>query len=275
MTIIQAIILGIVQGLTELLPISSSAHLNLFPWLFNWGEMSPSFDVALHIGTLFAILVFFFKDWINLIKGGYKQLVKKEKSTDGKIFWYIVISTIPAGVLSLILDKVSGNIIEKLAQTFNTAEINVEMVLIAIALIVMGIILYIVDKKSKSTVKYEKITLKQSVLIAISQAIAAAFPGVSRSGITMTVGRKMGIERESVAKYSFLLSTPIVAAAALYEMRHFVFDLSFFVGVLTSFIVGMLVIKFLLNYLKKGSFKIFAVYRVILGIIILAICFIR
>lgn len=275
MTIIQAIILGIVQGLTELLPISSSAHLNLFPWLFDWGEMSPAFDVALHIGTLFAILVFFFKDWVNLIKGGYKQLVKKEKSTDGKIFWYIVISTIPAGILSLVLDKISENIIEKLAQTFNTAEINVEMVFIAIALIVMGIILYIVDKKSKSTIKYEKITLKQSILIAISQAIAAAFPGVSRSGITMTVGRKMEIERESVAKYSFLLSTPIVAAAALYEMKHFVFDLSFFVGVLTSFIVGMLVIKFLLNYLKKGSFKIFAIYRVILGIIILAICFIR
>ena len=275
MTVIQAIILGIVQGLTELLPISSSAHLNLFPWLFNWGEMSPSFDVALHIGTLFAILVFFFKDWVNLIKGGYRQIVKKEKSTDGKIFWYIVISTIPAGILSLVLDKVSKNIIEKLAQIFNTVEINVEMVLIAIALIVMGIILYIVDKKSKSTIKYEKITLKQSVLIAISQAIAAAFPGVSRSGITMTVGRKMGIERESVAKYSFLLSTPIVAAAALYEMKHFVFDLSFFVGVLTSFIVGLLVIKFLLNYLKKGSFKIFAIYRVILGIIILAICFIR
>ena len=275
MTIIQAIILGIVQGLTELLPISSSAHLNLFPWLFNWGEMSPAFDVALHIGTLFAILVFFFKDWVNLIKGGYKQLVKKEKSTDGKIFWYIVISTIPAGILSLVLDKISENIIEKLAQTFNTAEINIEMVFIAIALIVMGIILYIVDKKSKSTIKYEKITLKQSILIAISQAIAAAFPGVSRSGITMTVGRKMEIERESVAKYSFLLSTPIVAAAALYEMKHFVFDLSFFVGVLTSFIVGMLVIKFLLNYLKKGSFKIFAIYRVILGIIILTICFIR
>ena len=87
MTIFQAIILGIVQGLTELLPISSSAHLNLFPWLFNWGEMNPAFDVALHIGTLFAILVFFFKDWVKLIKGGYKQLVKKEKSTDGKIFW--------------------------------------------------------------------------------------------------------------------------------------------------------------------------------------------
>lgn len=275
MNIIQATILGIVQGLTELLPVSSSAHLNLFPWLFNWGEMSASFDVALHIGTLLAILIYFFKDWISLIKGGYKQVVKKEKTLDGRIFWYIVIATIPAGILSLILDKISEKMIEAVANGFKMQIISVEMIFIAIALIVMGIVLYMVDKKSKSNIKYKDITLKQSVLISISQAFAAAFPGVSRSGITMTVGRKMGIDRESVAKYSFLLSTPIVAAAALYEMKHFVFDLSFFVGVLISFIVGLFVIKFLLNYLKKGSFKIFAIYRVILGIIILAICFIR
>lgn len=275
MNILHAIILGIVQGLTELLPISSSAHLNLFPWLFNWENMSDSFDVALHIGTLFAILAFFAKDWISLIKGGYNQIVKKEKTTEGKIFWYIVIATIPAGILSLVLDKISEKIIEITSNTFKIEQINVEMIMIAIALIVMGIILYIVDKKSKSNINYKDITLKQSVLISISQALAAAFPGVSRSGITMTVGRKMGIDRESVAKYSFLLSTPIVAAAALYEMKHFVFDLSFFVGILVSFIVGLFVIKFLLNYLKKGSFKIFAIYRVILGAIILAICFIR
>mgnify|MGYP002659052136 CR=1 FL=1 len=272
---IQALILGIIQGLTELLPISSSAHLNLFPWLFNWGEMPNSFDVALHIGTLLAILIFFFKDWVALIKGGYNQVVKKEKTTEGRIFWYIVIATIPAGILSLILDKVSEKIIELGAKTFNIQEISVEMILISIALIVMGIILYVVDKKSKSNKKYEDITLKQAVLISMSQAIAAAFPGVSRSGITMTVGRKMNIERESVAKFSFLLSTPIVAAAALYKLKDFVFNLPFVIGVLASFIVGMLVIKFLLNYLKKGSFKIFAIYRVILGIIILAICFIR
>lgn len=275
MNITQAIILGIVQGLTELLPISSSAHLNLFPWLFNLGTLTESFDVALHIGTLFAILVFFFKDWIALIKGGYKQVVKKEKTTEGKIFWYIVIATIPAGILSLVLDKISEKIIEVSSSTLKIEQITVEMILIAIALIVMGIILYIVDKKSKSNIKYKDITLKQSILISTSQAIAAAFPGVSRSGITMTVGRKLGIDRESVAKYSFLLSAPIVAAAALYEMRHFVFDLSFFIGVITSFIVGLFVIKFLLNYLKKGNFKIFAIYRVILGIIILGICFIR
>lgn len=275
MEIYQALILGIVQGLTELLPISSSAHLNLFPWLFKWGEIGESFDVALHIGTLLAIGVFFFKDWINLIKGGYKQVVKKEKSTEGKIFWYIVIATIPAGILSLVLDKISEKIIEITAGTFEMPKITIEMILIAIALIVMGIVLYIVDKRAKSNVKYENITLKQSVLIAMSQAIAAAFPGVSRSGITMTVGRGMGIERESVAKYSFLLSTPIVAAAALYEMRHFVFDLPFFIGVIASFIVGLFVIKFLLNYLKKGSFKVFAIYRVVLGLIIITICLIR
>ena len=273
--ILQALILGIVQGLTELLPISSSAHLNLFPWVFGWEEISASFDVALHIGTLFAIVIFFFKDWIELIKGGYKQVVKKENTTEGRIFWYIVISTIPTGILCLILDKISGKIIEKLALNFNIEEKIVEMFLIAFALIIMGIVLYIVDKKSKSKTTYENITFKQSMLISMSQAIAAAFPGVSRSGITMTVGRGMGLERESVAKFSFLLSTPIVAAAALYDLKDFVFNIPFFIGILASFIVGVIVIKFLLEYLKKGSFKGFAIYRVILGLFIIGLCIVR
>ena len=273
--IFQALILGIVQGLTELLPISSSAHLNLFPWIFGWNEISPSFDVALHIGTLFAIVLFFFKDWVNLIKGGYNQVIKKKKSTDGKIFWYIVISTIPTGILCLVLDKLSEKLIEKLANTFSVQEKIIEMFMIAIALIVMGIILYVVDKKSKSEVEYKDITFKQSLWIAISQALAAAFPGVSRSGITMTVGRGMGLKRESVAKYSFLLSTPVVAAAALVDLKDFVFGPAFFVGVFASFIVGVLVIKFLLNYLQKGSFKVFAVYRIILGLFVIGLCISR
>lgn len=273
--IFQALILGIVQGLTELLPISSSAHLNLFSWIFGWNEISPSFDVALHIGTLFAIVLFFFKDWVNLIKGGYNQVIKKKKSTDGKIFWYIVISTIPTGILCLVLDKLSEKLIEKLATTFSVQEKLIEMFMIAIALIVMGIILYVVDKKSKSEVEYKDITFKQSLWIAMSQALAAAFPGVSRSGITMTVGRGMGLKRESVAKYSFLLSTPVVAAAALVDLKDFVFGPAFFVGVFASFIVGVLVIKFLLNYLQKGSFKVFAVYRVILGLFVIGLCISR
>ena len=267
MSIIQSIILGVVQGLTEFLPVSSSAHLNLFPWVFGWEQMPDSFVVALHIGTLLAIVIFFFKDWIKLIKGGYNQVVKKEKTTEGKIFWYLVIATIPAGILSLVLDKISNKIFE--------GNLNLEMLVIAITLIVMGIILYIVDKKSKSNTKYEDISLKQSVLIGVSQALAAAFPGVSRSGITMTIARAVGVDRESAAKYSFLLATPITFAAVIFDLKAFTFDLSFFIGIITSFVVGILIIKFLLDYLKKGSFKIFAIYRVIIGLIVIGLYFIR
>ncbi len=268
MTIMQAIILGVIQGLTEFLPISSSAHLNLFPWLLKWQEMPEAFDVALHLGTLLAIVIFFFRDWINLIIGGYKQIVKKEKSTDGRIFWYLVIATIPAGILSLILDKILDKIIGN--------NLNLEMIIIAIALIVMGIILYIVDKNSKATTKYENITLKQSILIGISQAIAAAFPGVSRSGITMTIARRLGLDRESAAKYSFLLATPITVAAVIFSLGDLALtSISFWIGVLTSFAVGILVIKFLLSYLKRGSFKVFAIYRIIIGLLIIGIVFIR
>ena len=266
MKIYQAIILGIVQGLTELLPISSSAHLKLIPWIFNWQEMPESFDVALHLGTLLAITIFFFKDWLGLIKGGYEQVVKKKKSTEGKLFWYIVAVTIPTGIVSLILDKFSETICEKF---------GIEMILIAAALIILGIVLYIVDKKSASETKLEDMTFKQSFLIGISQAIAAAFPGTSRSGITMTVARALKVERESAAKYSFLLSTPIILAAVLVSITEFEFTLAFFMGVLFSFLTGLAVIKFLLNYLKKGSFKVFAVYRVILGIVVIAMTFIR
>ena len=264
---IQAVILGIVQGLTEFLPVSSSAHLNVFPWVFGWDTISESFDVALHLGTLFAILIYFFKDWINLIVGGAKKVFKKEDSLNGKIFWYLVIATIPAGIMSLVLDKISENIVGD--------NLNLEMILIAVALIVMGIVLYIVDKKSENKVKYEEITLKQSVLVAISQALAAAFPGVSRSGITMTVARMLKIDRESAAKFSFLLATPIVAAAVLVNITSFTLSIPFVLGVLASFIVGLIVIKFLMDYLKKGSFKIFAIYRIIIGVIILALVFFR
>ena len=267
MTIIQAIILGVIQGLTEFLPISSSAHLNVFPWIFGWNEISESFDVALHLGTLFAIFIFFFKDWVNLIKGGINQVFKKEKTTDGKIFWYLVIATIPAGILSLVLDKISDIIIN--------GNLNLEMALIAIALIVMGIVLYIVDKKSPAETDDENISLKQSIFVGVSQALAAAFPGVSRSGITMTIARLLKIDRESAAKFSFLLATPIVAAAVLVDITNFTISLPFLMGILASFIVGLLVIKFLMDYLKKGSFKIFAIYRIIFGIIILGIIFIR
>lgn len=256
MTIIQSVILGIIQGLTEFLPVSSSAHLNLIPWFLGWENIPESFDIALHFGTLLALCIYFFKDWINLITAGCKKVFKKEDSAEGRIFWYLVIATIPTGILSLVLDKLS--------EKYLTG-----MLPIAIALIVMGIILYIVDKKSEQNVKFEDINFKQGFLIGLSQALAAAFPGVSRSGITITVGRAFKLDRASAAKYSFLLSAPVILAAVAVKVTDFVFNLPFIIGVLVSFVVGLLVIRILMKYLEKGSYKVFAIYRVILGIVIL------
>ena len=138
----------------------------------------------------------------------------------------------------------------------------------------MGLILYIVDKKSKSDTNYEKLTLKQTFIIGISQALAF-IPGVSRSGVTMTTGRAMGVDRESTAKYSFMLSAPIVLGATLLKFAEFELTFEFLIGVLVSFLVGIVVIKFLLEYLKKGSFKVFALYRVIVGLLVLGFVFFK
>ncbi len=267
MTLLQAIILGVVQGLTEFLPISSSGHLNVFPWLLGWEPLSEGMDVALHIGTLLALILFFFKDWVILVRAGYRQVIKRENTRDGRMFWYLVIATIPAGILSLILDHIAKAIIGD--------NLGLEMLTISFFLIVMGVILYYVDKNSKSTVGYKKISFRQTFLVGISQALAAAFPGVSRSGITMTTARALNIKRESAARLSFLLSMPITLAAVIFDIPHFVFSWELLAGILASFLVGIFVIKFLLNYLKKGNFKIFAIYRVIFGIIILVCILVR
>lgn len=254
MELYQAIILGIVQGLTELLPVSSSAHLTLIPQLLNW-TITDSFDVALHFGTLLAIGIFFFKDWIELIKGGYRKIIKKEDNSEGRMFIYIVIATIPGGIIGLILDKYAGELLTK-------------PIIIAVALIVMGIILYVVDKYSKSLVQYKELSLKQTFLIGFSQALAF-IPGVSRSGITMTTGRLLGISREAAAKFSFMLSAPIVLGAAIYKFLDFQFTVEAVIGIIVSFLTGLAVIKFLLEYLKKRSFRVFAVYRIIVGIAVI------
>ena len=163
MSVLQAIILGVVQGLTELLPISSSAHLTILPWLFNWNNIPASFDVALHAGTLLAIGIFFFKDWINLLVGAYKQTIKKEKNRDGTMFWYIVLATIPGGAIGFILDKFCSDILTK-------------PLIIAIALIVMGIVLYLVDKYKESTERSVKLVGCQT---------SCHRPCVSEDGLTV------------------------------------------------------------------------------------------
>ncbi len=259
--VVEAIILGVVQGLTELLPVSSSAHLYLLSeYFFKW-TISDSFDIALHFGTLLAICIFFFKDWISLIKGGFNKVFKKEDSTEGRIFWYIVAATIPAGIIGIVFEHYLEGYLK-------------QPLIVATALIVMGILLYVVDKKSKAEVSYENMTFKQAFLIGISQVLAF-IPGVSRSGATITVGRALKVDRESVAKYTFLLSTPIVFAATVLKIFDFQFSVAFFAGVLTSFLVGLAVIKFLMEFIKKRNFKVFAIYRVLLGIVVYITFFVR
>ncbi len=274
MTISHAIILGIVQGLTEFLPISSSAHLRAFTWICNWSDISESFDLALHIGTLIALCVFFFKDGLFLIKSGISTAVLKfannskltisnEAKQAGKIFWYIVAATIPAGVLSLVLDKVSETIVGD--------SVNIEIICIAVSSIVMGLLLYFVDKKCKVEKSYDNLSFKDTILIGISQALAAAFPGVSRSGVTITTSRLLNYDRPSSAKTSFFLSIPIVLAAVIVKAKDFdlTYPIPFFLGIFVSFLVGLVVIKVLMEILKKHDYKVFAIYRVVFGLLLL------
>ena len=258
MELYQAIILGILQGLTELLPISSSAHLILIPQIFNW-TVPDSFDVALHFGTLLAIVFFFYKDWISLLKGGYKKLIKKEDNLEGRMLIYIIFATLPGGLIGFLLDKFAGDILNK-------------PIIIAIALILMGVLLFVVDKNCKSKYEYKDLTLKRTFIIGLSQALAF-IPGVSRSGITMTISRILGVTRGAAAKFSFMLSTPIVFGAAIYKFLDFEFSLESIVGILVSFLVGILVIKFLLEYLKTKSYKIFAIYRILAGTVVIVLLF--
>lgn len=260
MTMFQAIIYGIVQGVAEFLPISSSGHLAALPLVFGWKDPGLAFDVALHLGTLLSVVTYFFKDWINLLHAGVMQ----PKSRNGKLFWYLVIATIPGAIIGKLLEEKAETIFRNLA-------------LIGTMLIVMGIILYISDKISKKQVNLKDIGLKRSFTIGLSQALAI-IPGVSRSGITMSAGLLTGLTRESVAKFSFLLSTPIIFGAGIVKIKDLINtprgDLPLlFLGVASAAIAGFISVKFMMNYLKTKGFGIFAIYRVILGLTLIALYF--
>lgn len=260
MSIIQAIVYGIVQGIGEFLPISSTAHLVLVPWLFGWQDPGVVFDVALHLGTAAAVILFFFKDWLDLIRAG----LTKPKTRDGKLFWLLVLATIPGGLFGVLLDKYMENF-------RNPA-------LIGIMLIVMGIILYAADKYGKRDVDIKETGAKRSLLIGIAQ-VFAVIPGVSRSGITMSAGRMLGMTREGIARFTFLLSAPIILGDALYHSKgllHTSIDkVPFITAMLTAAVVGALSIKFLLDYLRRKGFGIFAVYRFVFGAFVIVLYFFR
>ena len=260
MNIFRAIVLGIIQGIAEFLPISSSAHLIILPYLFGWEESGLAFDVALHFGTMMAVLVLFFKDWWNLFVGAIKDVRTKKKSTNGKMVWYLIVATIPAALAGLLLDDVIENVVRG------------KVWIIAICLAVMGLLIFLGDKWAshhyKKETKFEDITLKQSLIVGISQAFAV-IPGFSRSGTTILAGRLQGISKEAITKFTFLLSVPVICGATILKVVDLELTKEVIIGIITSFATGVLAIKFLLNYIKKHDFSVFAFYRILLSIVVL------
>lgn len=262
MTIWQAVVMGIVQGLGEFLPISSSAHLVLVPWLFQWHDPGLTFDIALHIGTLVAVIAYFWRDWVELIRGAFSGT----RTTEGRLFWYLVIATIPGALIGFLLE-------EKAETVFRNPS------LIATMLILLGVILYWADRRGRKLTDVQSITLGQSLLIGVSQALAI-IPGVSRSGITMTTGLLFGLTREGAARFSFLLSAPVILGAGLIKVPDIIanpamVNVSFLIGILVSAIAGVVSIGFLLRYVQTKNYLPFVWYRFLLGAVVLVVALVR
>ncbi len=266
MTPFQAIFLGIIQGLSEFLPISSSAHLTLAPWLLGWEDPGLAFDVALHFGTLLAVLWYFRLEWLVLIRAAFGIITTGRIETPEKRrVVYLIIATIPGAIGGLILQS-------KAESAFRSPQI------IAIALIVLGTVLWIVDKLVDQRRILGEMRWVDSLLIGLSQVIAL-IPGVSRSGATITTARGLRIDREAAAEFSFLMSMPIIAAAVILEgpkaLHAGGLTNELMSGVVASAISGWLAISILMRYVSRHSYGIFAAYRIILGIAVLAVVYAR
>ncbi|HET7613556.1 MAG TPA: undecaprenyl-diphosphatase UppP [Gemmatimonadaceae bacterium] len=266
MTPLQAVALGIIQGLSEFLPISSSAHLTLVPWLFGWEDPGLAFDVALHFGTLIAVLWYFRMEWLALIKAAFGIVTSGRIETPEKRrVIYLIVATIPGAIGGFLLQS-------RAESAFRSPQ------LIAIALIVMGLILWLVDKLVDQRRILGEMRWIDALLIGLSQVIAL-IPGVSRSGSTITTGRGLRFDRESAAEFSFLMSMPIIAAAVVLEgpkaLHEGGLTNELMSGVVASAISGWLAISILMRYVTRHSYGIFAFYRLALGLAVLAILYTR
>jgi undecaprenyl-diphosphatase len=277
MPLSQAIVLAIVQGLTEFLPISSTAHLWLVPWLLGWKDPGLTFDVALHAGTLLAVLAYFWRYWLEMVtmavgqggdgtaalnSGVASHSVRADLRENPRLLWYLAIATIPAALAGWRFEHAAE---EQLRSP----------IIIGTALIVVGLFMWAGDWLGKRERDLGHVGLLDSFLVGVAQALAV-IPGVSRSGVTMTAGLFRRMKRETAARFSFLLSTPIIAGAALkkgLEIRHTGLPhdmrLPFLGGAIISAVVGYLVIAVLIRYLERRTFRVFVVYRLVLGVIVL------
>jgi undecaprenyl-diphosphatase len=266
MTPLQAIALGIIQGLSEFLPISSSAHLALAPWLFGWEDPGLAFDVALHFGTLIAVLWYFRMEWAALVRAAFGILTSGRIETPEKRrVIYLIIATIPGAIGGYLLQS-------QAASTFRSPQ------LIGVTLIVMGVVLWLVDKLVDQRRVLGEMRWIDSLLIGLSQVIAL-IPGVSRSGATMTTSRGLRFDRESAAEFSFLMSMPIIVAAIVVEgpkaLAEGGLTNEIMSGVVASAISGWLAISILMRYVSRHSYGIFAFYRVALGLTVLGLLYAR
>lgn len=264
-TFIQPIAYGLIQGLGEFLPISSTAHLILLPYFFGWKDPGLAFDIALHLGTLVAVLAFFWRDWLNIFQNTIINLKMNGRGFYKKdLLFFLVVATIPGAIAGILLEK-------QVETVFRSP------ILISLTLIIMGAILYWADKIMTAGKELTEISLKDSLIIGLSQVLAI-IPGVSRSGITITSGLFRNLNKISTARFSFLLSTPIIMGAAVLKIPQLLkagINFQIILAVLVSAISGYLAIKYMLKFLEKFSYKIFFWYRLILGLIIILSVFIK
>ena len=270
MPIIHAIVLGLVQGLSEFLPISSSGHLLLTPWLFGWNDFSDvsvekAFDVALHLGTLIAVIAYFRKDLVVYVRDGLRMVVQKEKprTSEGRLAWLLVVASIPAALFGAI----AGNWVD---------EHLGKPVIIAASLIVFGLLLAWADRRLGKR-KFEEMNSRDAIVIGLAQVIALN-PGTSRSGISISAARILGFDRDTAVRFSFLLSVPVTAGAVAVKLLELFKDgipeglvMPMIVGIVTAGISGWLAVAGLLKLIRSKSFDAFVIYRVIAGVAILAI----
>ena len=286
MVVLEAIILGIVQGLTEFIPISSSAHLIIVPWLFDWNDpalTSLPFDVALHMGTLVAVLAFFAEDWVRLIRAGFASLVERRigPDPDRRLAWLLVLGSIPGGIVGVLMQST----IEGWFHQANHPIKPAAMVAMAVIIALLGLALFLAELLARHVRRMDSLSLKDGLIVGFAQALAI-FPGVSRSGSTITAGLAIGLKREDAARFSFLLSAPIIAGAGLKSLLD-IYDayqantlahnelVLFPVGVIAAAISGYLTIKYLLRYLQRNSTNVFVYYRWALAILIVAVVLAR